>query len=142
MTTMEKHFVTFLSPGTFVSEQSTREIDSWDVEKAMEMANEIVERYNARPYAFYFTTKTRTDEDFDSKRTATSCTYHLGGEILTIEDVEKEGGKDNSIMLSNMRGGIPKVVRNRNSWEHHAPFKDGDVLLDYTPPPREEAKEG
>ena len=28
---MQKHFVTFLSPGTFVAETSEKEIDSWDV---------------------------------------------------------------------------------------------------------------
>jgi len=131
---IEKHFVTFLSPGTFVSEESTYEIDSWDVQKAMEMAASVKERYGATPYAFYFTTRTRGDDDFDSKRTATSCTYHLGGELLTVEDVERENKPDQEILLSNMRSHTPKVVRNTNSWMHHAPFKDGDVLLDYTPP--------
>ncbi len=36
---MEKHFVTFLSPGTFVAEDRTLPIDSWDVNKAQEIEN-------------------------------------------------------------------------------------------------------
>ena len=34
---MKKHFVTFLSPGTFVSETTTKPIASWSVEKAKAM---------------------------------------------------------------------------------------------------------
>ena len=31
---IQKHFITFVSPGTFVHEETEKEIDSWDVEKA------------------------------------------------------------------------------------------------------------
>ena len=48
---IEQHFVTFYSPGTFVSETSTEPIDSWDVEKAVAMSRGIVERHGAKPYA-------------------------------------------------------------------------------------------
>jgi len=44
-----KHFVDFFSPGTFVSEQSRRPIDKWDASIAVEMANGIKERHNAKP---------------------------------------------------------------------------------------------
>ncbi len=44
---MQKHFVTFYSPGTFVSEETTNPIGSWDVAAAMKMAHGIVERYAA-----------------------------------------------------------------------------------------------
>lgn len=46
---IKKHFVTFLSSGTFVSEQTTREIDSWDVNKAKEMARSVLERHDSTP---------------------------------------------------------------------------------------------
>jgi hypothetical protein len=42
---MEKHFVTFLSPGTFMAEDSTKPISSWDIKKAQQMAAKVKERY-------------------------------------------------------------------------------------------------
>ncbi len=133
MTNLIKHFVHFLSPGTFVAETTVKEIDAWDCDEAMRMADAIVERHAATPYAFYFTTKERGEEDFDSRRTEKSSTYHLGGELLTVEDIEKENNRDNAILLSNMRSNHTKVVRNTNSWLHHAAFEEGDVLLKYIP---------
>lgn len=54
-----KDYVVFCSPGSFVHETSTKEIDSWDVRKAVEMATEITERYGSKPFGFYFRTKGR-----------------------------------------------------------------------------------
>ena len=45
VTPMKAHFVTFSSPGTFVHEETTKPIGSWDTEKAIEMAREITERH-------------------------------------------------------------------------------------------------
>ena len=47
---MEKHFVTFYSPGTFAAETSRKPIESWDVDKAVAMSKEIKERHGALPY--------------------------------------------------------------------------------------------
>jgi len=131
---MEKHFVTFYSPGTFFNETSDREIDSWDVNKAIEMSHEVTERYGAIPYGFKFKTRSREPEDLDSHVTKTSGMHHLGGTIKTVEDIEKEGG-DNIILLDNMRGNnIEKVIENNNSWKSIVPFDEGDVLIpDYAP---------
>lgn len=49
---MKKHFVIFYSPGTFFNEESTLPIDSWDIDKAIEMSKSIKERYNATPFGF------------------------------------------------------------------------------------------
>lgn len=38
---MEKHFVTFYSPGTFVAESSEQPIASWDTDAAVVMARAI-----------------------------------------------------------------------------------------------------
>ena len=78
---VEKHFVEFFSPGTFVAESSRKQIDNWDVEKAVEMAHSISHRYNATPYGFQFITCGRNDEDLNSKIIATSKMYYLGGDI-------------------------------------------------------------
>ena len=69
---MKKHFVTFYSPGTFVAEQTTKPIDSWDVELAVSMSGEIKERYGALPYGFQFSTRERGENDLDSHEVETS----------------------------------------------------------------------
>lgn len=137
---MQKHFVTFLSPSTFVAEETTRPIDTWDPNVAMEMAGEIVERYNATPYAFYFTTRERGDADLDSKVAKKSGAFFLGGDIETLADVEARNDPTENILRQNMRcNDIARIVVNRNSWKSVHPLREGDVVLDYTPPKREQA---
>lgn len=128
---IEKHFVTFVSPGTFVPETTTKEIESWDVDKAVEMARETIERYNATPYSFHFTTRTN-DGELDSKETARSCNYFLGGEVLTLQQVKDRSDPSDSILISNMENnGIERVVDNRNSWRATLPLNEGDVVLEF-----------
>ena len=102
MNGMEKHFVTFLSPGTFVAEDTTKPIDSWDVEKAKKMAAKITERYNAHPYGFYFTTRSRSDEELDSKVTERSPTYYLNCKVDTLADIEARRDPKDEVLLSNI----------------------------------------
>jgi len=73
------HFVRFYSPGTFVAEQTEKLIESWDVEKAKEMARNIKERYGACPYGFQFTTRERSGTDLDSHESAHSPMYFWAG---------------------------------------------------------------
>jgi hypothetical protein len=129
---IEKNFVTFLSPGTFFSEETVKEIDSWDVNKAVEMSKNIVERYDATPYAFYFTTRARDDYDLDSKQIDESVIYYLGGEIRSLKDVELELNPDNNILIENMRNnGYKRVITNSGKWKSVHPLKDGDIVLQY-----------
>ena len=131
---MQKHFVTFYSPGTFFSEETTKAIGSWDLDKAMKMAHGIVERYGAAPYAFQFSTRERSDKDFDSKITKRSCLYHLGGKIETLAEVEARNDPEEEILRSNMRGnGYDKIVVNDNSWRSVHPLGKDDVVLDWKP---------
>lgn len=126
---MNKHFVTFLSPGTFFSEQTERLIASWDSDKAVAMSKKIKERYGATPYGFYFTTRGRGPKDLDSREIKRSGTYFLGGRILTYEDVEREMPKED-ILMRNMKGnGWDKVIINENSWRVIQPFTKKDTLL-------------
>jgi hypothetical protein len=128
--TIEKHFVTFLSPGTFMAESTTKEISSWNVSKAKSMADTIEERYSAVPYAFYFTTRTRGPEDLDSKVTATSPTYYIHCKVETLEEIEARNLPDERILRSNMRGnGYAKVVVTKRGWKWTQPLRDGDVVL-------------
>lgn len=135
---MKQHFVTFLSPGTFVAETNVKPIASWDVNLAMDMARTIVQRYNATPYAFQFTTRGRSDSDLDSAVIATSPTYYLGGVIETLEEIEARNDPKERILATNMRGnGYARVIRNENSWRWTQPFNDGDVRLEFTPTGKE-----
>ena len=67
----------------------------------------------------------------DSKETESSGMYYLGGDVLTLRDVEKQNtdGSDD-ILISNMkRNGWEKVVRNSNSFLWTQPLKSNDVVL-------------
>jgi hypothetical protein len=129
---MQKHFVTFLSPGTFVAEDSTKPIDSWDVEQAKKMAEKITERYNAIPYAFYFTTRERGPNDLDSKQAKRSATYYLPHcKVETLAEVKARNDPKERILISNMEcNGYSKVVTTTKGWKWTQPFGDEDVLLE------------
>lgn len=130
---MKAHFVIFFSPGTFFAEQSRKSIDSWDIEKALKMVKGITERYNATPYGFCFTTRTRGENDLDSRETKRSKMYFLGGTVLTLEDIKARNDPNDQILVSNMEGnGYKRVVQNCNSWKWTRPFHDGDIVLPYS----------
>lgn len=128
---MKQHFVTFLSPGTFVAEQTTKEIDFWDTDTAVKMSKKIKERYGALPYGFYFSTRERQDNELDSKETKTSNMYYLGGKIETLEEVKARKDPKEKILISNMEiNGWERIVINTNSWKWTQPLEKDDVVLD------------
>ena len=128
---MKKHFVEFMSPGTFVSELTIREVDSWDIDTAVKMAQSITERHNARPYGFRFFTRERDEGDLDSHISEQSNIYYLGGRIETREEVETRNDPEERILLSNMRiNNWDRIVVNENSWRFTAPLTEHDVILD------------
>jgi hypothetical protein len=94
---MEKHFVTFLSPGTFVAEDRTVPIESWDTDKAQVIAESVQERYGATPYGFYFTTRTRSDSELDSSVAKKSPLYYLPHcKIETLAEVRRRNDPKDS----------------------------------------------
>lgn len=126
---MKKNFVTFHSAGSFVAETTTKEIDSWNVDVAKKMAEDITERYGAKPYGFNFITKSRDDNDLDSKVSDSSGMYYINCRMLTLEDVEKEKGKS-SILYSNMEcNGWNRVVTTKVGWGWTQPLGDKDIVL-------------
>lgn len=131
---MKKHFVTFYSPGTFVHEDSSFTIDSWDIEVAKDMAHGIVERHGATPFGFKFTTRSRGDGDLDSKVSATSPMYYLGGKIETRDEVEARNSPDEKILRLNMKSNnIERIIVNDNSYRSTHALQSTDVVLDWTP---------
>lgn len=127
---MEKHFVTFCSPGTFVSEETTKEIESWNVQEAEKMSIDIVERNSALPYGFYFTTRSRDSNELDSKQTSKSGMYYFGGDVLTLDEVKSKNDPHDRILISNMESNkFDKIIINTNSWKFTVPFHENDVVL-------------
>lgn len=127
---MKKHFVIFFSPGTFVSESTEKEIDEWDVDKAIKISKNIKERYGAIPYGFYFVTKGRNKDELDSKVITKSNMYYLNGEIFTLAQIKKRNDPKDKILISNMEvNKINKVIINSNSYTITLPFYKGDVIL-------------
>lgn len=129
---MKRHFITFLSPGTFVAESTTKPIDSWSVEKAVKMAKSIKERYNATPYGFYFTTRSRKKDELDSSVEKTSPTYYLPHcRVETIEDVRERNDPKERILLSNMEcNHYDRIVRTTKGWLWTQPLNEEDVVLE------------
>lgn len=141
--TITKHFVTFYSPGTFVSEQTTKPVDTWDVNEAMAMARTVRERHGAIPYAFQFSTRERGPDDLDSREVRRSHLYYLGGRVETIEEVRDRADPNERILLSNMEmNDIKRIIVNDNSWRTHQTLHDDDVILEWTPPERETSHGG
>ena len=126
----QKHYVTFYSPGSFVLETTTKEIDVWSVDLAVYYAKKIKERHGAIPYGFSF--KTKESDGWSSKTVKESGMYYLGGRLLTIDDIPDT--KENSILRDNMRfNNYEYVIENINSWKITLPFhKDKDILLEWT----------
>ena len=124
---MKQHFVTFYSPGTMVGEQSTREVESWDPEKARAMMPEITERYDAVPYGFRFTTRKRGFRQLDSHESARSGMYYVDCKVQTLADVLADGA---TVLAGNMRTNHwDRVVTTTKGWAWSQPLMEGDVLL-------------
>lgn len=128
---MQKLFVHFYSPGTFFAEETRKPIDSWDVEKAKEMATSIKERYNAIPYGFCFSTRERTEDDLDSREIKRSQMYYFKGKIRTLAEVKKDNLNNESILRINMEGnGYKRVVTGNAPYRWTQPLNDDDVVLE------------
>jgi hypothetical protein len=139
---MRKHQVTFYSPGTFVSESSTYDIESWDTAKAVELAERVTERYNAKPYGFVFETIITAQDVPDgeggtlkvqSKLAEKSGIHFLGGWLETYDDVLARNNKNESILRDNMRYNDHWIVCiNTNSWRSTIPFEENSRIVDAT----------
>lgn len=127
---MKKHFVTFFSPGTFVAEESTFPIDSWDVDWAIKKSMEVEERYGARPYSFQFSTRERGDDELDSHVVEKSKLFYLGGEVETLDQIKARNNPADRILISNMEGnGWDRIVRTKSPYSWTQPLLEGDTVL-------------
>lgn len=139
MQTREAHYVTFYSPGTLMSERTTKSIHAWDLELAVAMAKTITKRYDARPYGFYFSTMLEAVDVVETDRgslmvqprqIAKSGMHYLGGTVMTIQDVEARDDPNDSILISNMRiNSWEHVVEVTNGYRSTHLFSPGDVIV-------------
>ncbi len=128
---MKKHFVIFYSHGTMVAETTQQPINRWDVDEAVEMSKKIKERHSASPYGFYFITRQRKEDEFDSKEIKRSGMYFLGGTVFTLKEIKKRNDPKDKVLISNMEyNGYDKIVTNNNSWKWTQPLGENDVVLD------------
>lgn len=141
MSVIEKNYVVFFSPGTFISEQSERLIETWNVREGILLAQTIIERNGAKPYAFLFETRLESPPVSDgrggelqvrAKTIKTSGMYFIDGKILTLADIDahpKFG--PTSILSGNMRcNGIERVVETSNGYLHVMEFMEQDLIVD------------
>jgi hypothetical protein len=138
MSTKIRHFVTFYSPGTFMSESTTKDIPELHPPLAARMAREIEERYEAKPYGFRFETRITHDPipdgaggtlNVESKTTAKTGTYFLTGTVRAYSEISE--AKDTNILRSNMRGNDwPLMIENTNSYRTIMPYEAGDCIVD------------
>jgi len=136
---MRRHIVEFYSPGTFMSEVSSKNISSWSPEDAAAMAKEVTERYNATPYGFRFKTLVVADDVDDGEggklqvkpRTVeTSGMHFLGGRIETLDEVVMRNDPKEAILRDNMQCNEMFIVccNTENRWRSTLPFEEDSVL--------------
>ena len=137
--TRRQHFVTFMSPGSFCDESSTKPIESWDVKTAVAMAKKVSERYGSKPYGFRFSTSIVADKipdgeggflDVTSKQVAESGTYFIDGRLRTGEEVLKDAKPSEDALRFNMRcNDIAIVCETANGWRHTGEFGEADSVV-------------
>lgn len=135
-----KHYVTFMSPGTFFSESSSKEISEWNPAEAVKLGQGISERYGAKPYGFYFETFITRDPVDDGeggtleikpKSVASSGVYYLSGKLETYDQVVDRDDPKEEILRSNMRmNRYAMLVTNTNSFRSTMPFNEKDFVVD------------
>lgn len=139
MKAIEKHYVQFLSPGTFVSEETTLPIDNWDTHLAAKMVKDIKERHGAKPYGFRFKTYLEVESieasgekfEVEPKEKKRSGIYFLTGKIRTAAEVLAGTDPSEHILRSNVEGnGYKAIIENNNSYRITVPFNEEDILLD------------
>jgi hypothetical protein len=139
MKTVTEHRIEFRCPGTFVDEHVTRIVtkEQLTIEHAVEIYDDMVARYNSKPYGFYLVTEVHGEFERDGKvfsspaEISRSGCHFINGTVLTLDDIPDT--EENSILRSNMKGNnIPAVVRTTNSYKHTGELGKRDVVLQGT----------
>lgn len=123
---MKAHFITLLYPGSFFSEETKLPISAWDLSLALELVSSM--NKDRPPYAFFFTTRERGENDLDSKQTDRSGLYYIGGKVRTKEEILAGADPEEKTLRSNMQDNPYIGVVERNGRAH--PLMAGDRVLE------------
>lgn len=132
------HKVTFYSPCTFISNATSRDIDSWDLKKAIAMADKISTN-STKPYCFFFS-KLRSADPIDDgeggtlnveqKLISKSGQYFIKGKVVTFDEIMQRANPKEKTLLDNMRiNEWPLVVFTNNGCEYVQPWKEDGFLV-------------
>lgn len=123
---MQQHHVTYLFPGSFFSEESSRKVSAWDVAEALKDIPKLSDTYPPA-FCFYFSTMRREDDEMNGKQVAKSGRYYLGGKVYEYDELPQ--GKENEILRLNIQhyDGKRAIKTSAGNWQ---PFLPGDTLLD------------
>jgi hypothetical protein len=113
----KKHYLVFLCSDTFIMEESTYEVDSWDILSAKKLFSK--ESF----YAFYFITKQ------DGIEIDRSNFYYLKGRVETIEEIRQRNNPKEAKILANMESnGWNRILI--NTMKVIRPLQDEDIVLE------------
>lgn len=115
----KQQFVTYLSPGTFTSESTTKPCKTGDLTQALKKMKGLVERHGATPYGLVFV---------DGNNKALTGMYYINGQVQTYAQIPDT--TENQILRSNMWcNDRPFVVETYNSYKHTTWFTDKDFVI-------------
>lgn len=88
-----------------------------------------------RDYGFVFTTRSRDDDDLDSRVTSRSPTYFINCRVETFEEIVARNFSDERILRKNMRAnGWDRLAITKSGWPTAVPIKTDDIVLDFDLP--------
>lgn len=135
----EKIYARFLSPGTFVHEESRVPLETGTVDEALRLSSTLVERHGARPFGFMLLTMLVHEPIPDGrggtlevvpKELERSGMYFLGGQVLRFEEVRAQEPPE-SVLSRNMENNdFPIVIETVRGYRAANPFRVDDVSID------------
>lgn len=113
-------YLTYKSPGTLTSEESSLKVKKKDIKAAVKGAKAIKERHGSLPYGFYYK---------NGNGKLLGSFYYITGTLLRYEEIPKIS--ENNILRDNMRcNDWPIVIENHNSYRITRPFDKTDIIVD------------